>query len=151
MKKVLKIALIIIVCIIILAVIVGVIASGGINSVANADEYKIGNDTISSIKAVVEERNVTAVSTETSNGITTQTIEYESDTVQEDISKYVEYLRAEGGFLLTEDADLSQVPSTVQLGKESNDSGQIIRMTINYDASSYTIIIQKGKGSVTAY
>ncbi len=151
MKKVLKIALIIIVCIIVLAIIVGIIAYGSINSVANADEYKIGNDTISSIKAVIEERNVTSVSTETSNGITTQSIEYESDTVQEDISKYVEYLRTEGGFLLTEDADLSKVPSTVQLGKESNDSGQIIRMTINYDESSYTIIIQKGKGSVTAY
>ena len=151
MKKVLKIALIIIVCIIVLAIIVGIIAYGSINSVANADEYKIGNDTISSIKAVIEERNVTSVSTETSNGITTQSIEYESDTVQEDISKYVEYLRTEGGFLLTEDADLSKVPSTVQLGKESNDSGQIIRMTINYDESSYTIIIQKGKWSVTAY
>ena len=151
MNKVLKRILIIIACVIILAMIAGIIAFVSINNVANAEEYELGNDAIKSIKAVIEKRNVVSVSTEISNGITNKTIEYESNTVQEDISRYIEYLREEEGFLLTKDVDLSKIPSTAELGKESNDAGKILLMTINYDSSGYTIIIQKGEGTLTVY
>lgn len=118
---------------------------------ANAEEYKLENDTIKSIKAIVEKRQVVSVSTKTSNGITTKTIEYKSDNVQDDLLKYTEYLRNEEGFSLTKDMDLSVIPSTVELGKNSNDTGNLIMMTIDYNSFGYTITIQKGEGTLTMY
>lgn len=147
MKKILKIIIIIIA----LAVVGGIIAFIAVGNTANADEYKLGNDTIKSIKAVVEKREVNSVSTETSNGITTKKIKYTSNTVYEDLLKYTQYLRNEGGFALTKDMDLSVTPSTVELGKKSNDDNKIIMMTIDYNSFGYTIIIQKGEGTLSIY
>lgn len=147
MKKVLKIILIVIVCIFALGMLAFILTG----SAANSDEYKLGNDQIKSIKAVVDKRQVTATSIKTENGLTTKSITYKSDDVQGDLLKYVQYLRGEGGFTLTKDMNLSEIPSTVELGKESNDSGKIIMMTIDYNSFEYTITIQKGKGQLTIY
>lgn len=147
MKKLLKIVLIIFA----LGLIGGIIAFMAVGNTADAEEYKIGNDTIKSIKAIVEKRQVVSVSTKTSNGVTTKTIEYKSDTVQDDLLKYTQYLRNEGGFALTKDMDLREIPSTVQLGKNSNDAGKIVMMTIEYNSFGYTITIQKGEGTLTMY
>ena len=151
MNKTLKIVLIVIACIFVLGLLGGIIAFIATGNTANADEYKLGNDTIKSIKSVVEKRQVTSVATETSNGITTKKIEYTSDTVYDDLLKYTQYLRNEGGFALTKDMDLYVTPSTVELGKKSNDSGKLIMMTIEYNSFGYTIIIQKGEGTLTTY
>lgn len=151
MNKTLKIVLIVIACIFVLGLLGGIIAFIATGNTANADEYKLGNDTIKSIKSVVEKRQVTSVATETSNGITTKKIEYTSDTVYDDLLKYTQYLRNEGGFALTKDMDLYVTPSTVELGKKSNDSGKLIMMTIDYNSFGYTIIIQKGEGTLTTY
>lgn len=151
MSKTLKIVLIVIACIFVFCILVGVIAFVVTGNTADADEYTLGNDTIRSIKSVVEKRQVTSISTETSNGVTTKKIEYTSDTVQDDLLKYTQYLRNEGGFVLTKDMDLSVTPSTVELGKTSNDAGKLIMMTIDYDSFGYTIIIQKGAGTLTMY
>jgi len=150
-NKTLKIVLIIIACIFILGLIGGIIAFVATGNTSNAEEYKLGNDTIKSIKAVVEKRQVTSVSTETSNGITTKKIEYKSNTVQDDLLKYTQYLRNEGGFSLTKDMDLSSIPSIVELGKTSNDSGKLIMMTIEYNLTGYIITIQKGEGTLSVY
>ena len=147
MNKTLKILLIIFV----IGLIGGIIAFMATGNTANAEEYKLGNDTIKSIKAIVEKRQVVYVSTKTSNGITTKTIEYKSDNVQDDLLKYSEYLRNEEGFSLTKDMDLSVIPSTVELGKISNDTGNLIMMTIDYNSFGYTITIQKGEGTLTIY
>ena len=151
MNKTLKTVLIVIACIFVLGLLGGIIAFVTTGNTANADEYKLGNDTIKSIKSVVEKRQVTSVATETSNGITTKKIEYVSDTVYDDLLKYTQYLRNDGGFALTKDMDLSLTPSTVELGKLSNDSGKLIMMTIEYNSLGYTIIIQKGEGTLTTY
>lgn len=151
MNKTLKVVLIVIVCIFVLAFLGGIIAFVATGNTANAEEYKLGNDTIKSIKAVVEKRDVTSVSTETSNGVTTKRIEYKSNTVEEDLLKYTQYLRNEGGFKLTKDMDLSVTPSTVELGKTSSDSGKLLMMTIDYNSFGYTITIQKGEGTLTTY
>lgn len=148
MNKTLKI---VIACIFILGLLGGIIAFVVTGNTANADEYKLGNDTIKSIKAVVEKRQVASVSTETSNGVTTKKIEYKSDNVQEDLLKYTEYLRNDGGFALTKDMDLSVIPSSVELGKMSNDEGNLIMMTIDYNSYGYTITIQKGEGTLSIY
>ncbi|HJJ19372.1 MAG TPA: hypothetical protein OIM61_09065 [Clostridiaceae bacterium] len=147
MNKTLKILLIIFV----IGLVGGIIAFMATGNTANAEEYKLGNDTIKSIKAIVEKRQVVSVSTKTSNGITTKTIEYKSDNVQDDLLKYTEYLRNEEGFSLTKDMDLSVIPSTVELGKNSNDTGNLIMMTIDYNSFGYTITIQKGEGTLTMY
>ena len=47
--------------------------------------------------------------------------------------------------------DLSVIPSTVELGKNSNDTGNLIMMTIDYNSFGYTITIQKGEGTLTMY
>lgn len=65
--------------------------------------------------------------------------------------EYTQYLRKEGVFLLTKDMDLSVIPSTVELGKVSNDDGKILIMTIAYNSSGYTITIQKSEGTLTTY
>lgn len=147
MNKTLKILLIIFV----IGLVGGIIAFMATGNTANSEEYKLGNDTIKSIKAIVEKRQVVSVSTKTSNGITTKTIEYKSDNVQDDLLKYTEYLRNEEGFSLTKDMDLSVIPSTVELGKNSNDTGNLIMMTIDYNSFGYTITIQKGEGTLTMY
>ncbi len=151
MNKTLKIVLIVIACIFVLGLVGGIIAFIVTGNTANAEEYKLGNDTIKSIKAIVEERQVVSISTETSNGITTKKIEYKSDNVQDDLLKYTRYLRDEGGFTLTKDMDLSVIPSTVELGKNSNDAGKLVVMTIDYSSFGYTITIQKGEGTLTMY
>ena len=147
MKKLLKIVLIIFA----LGLIGGIIAFMAVGNTANADEYKIGNDTIKSVKAIVEKRQVVSVSSKISNGITTKTIEYKSNNVQEDLLKYTQYLRNEGGFTLSKDMNLREIPSTVELAKNSNDDGEIIMMTIDYNSFGYTITIQKGEGTLTRY
>jgi len=151
MDKTLKIVLIVIACIFVLGLLGGILAFVVTGNSANADEYKLGNDTIKSIKSVVEKRPVTSVSTEISDGVTIKKIEYKSDTVQEDLLKYTQYLRNEGSFVLTKDMDLTVIPSTVQLGKTSVDSGKLILMTIDYNSFGYTIIIQKGEGTLNIY
>lgn len=147
MNKTLKILLIIFV----IGLVGGIIAFMATGNTANAEEYKLGNDTIKSIKAIVEKRQVVSVSTKTSNRITTKTIEYKSDNVQDDLLKYTEYLRNEEGFSLTKDMDLSVIPSTVELGKNSKDTGNLNMMTIDYNSFGYTITIKKGKGTLTMY
>lgn len=151
MNKALKIVLIIIACIFVLGLVGGIIAFIATGNTANAEEYKLGNDTIKSVKAIVTKRQVVSTSTEISNGITTKRIEYKSDSVQEDLLKYIEYLRNEESFYLTKNMNLSTIPSTIELGKNSKDNGQLIMMTIDYNSFGYTITIQKGKGTLTMY
>lgn len=146
MKKATKIALRVMACVFVLAIL-----AGAMGCASNKEEYKLGDDVIKSVTAVVGERKANSVSTSTSNGITTKSTGYLSDTVTDDLIAYTEYLRGEGGFALTQDMDLSVVPSTVHLAKESVDEGKIIMMTIEYDAFGYTIILQKGEGTLNLY
>lgn len=150
-KKSVKGILFVIACIFAI-VLVGVgIAFFAVGNSANADEYKLGDDTVKSIKAVVEKRKVVSISTATSNGVKTKKVEYKSNTVQEDLTKYVQYLRDEAGYVLTKDVDLSQKSASIELGKKSVDSGKILIMTIDYNPFGYTITLQKGEGTLTMY
>lgn len=151
MNKGLKIVLIVIVCVLIIGLVGGGIAFFAIGNAAHTEEYKLGDDTIKSIEAVVEKRDVTSVSTEIHDGIKTKSIKYQSDSVQEDLITYVQYLRDEGGFSLLKDMDLSQIPSAVHLGKTSIDPGKLIIIIIDYDAFGYTVTLQKGEGTLTIY
>ena len=121
-----------------------------LNGEANANEYKFDNDTISSVKAVVGKRDINRSEFSTNPSKTSKTLEYKSNTVQEDLTKYIEHLRKEEGFLLITDMDLSISSGVVALAKESKDSGKIITMAIdyNYNKNTYTIEIEKYEGTV---
>lgn len=151
MKKVLKIILIVVICILSVCLIAGGASYTILRNASNAEEYTIGNDTIKSVKSVVDKRKATSVSTKNSTGVKTKSVHYESDSVQEDLIAYVQYLREEADFNLTQDMDLRNIPSMVQMGKQSEDSGEILMLTIEYDTFGYTITLQKGKGTLTFY
>lgn len=139
MKRVFRIILVLVA----LSVIGAIIAYVILGNISNIDEYELGKDVIKSIKMVVEKREVTYASTETSDGKITKKIEYKSDTVQDDLMEYTYYLRTEGGFHLTKEMDLTVASSTIEMEKTSVDEGKIIKLTIEYNPSSYTITIQK--------
>ena len=146
MNKTLKI-IIPIVCIFVLTIIIIISLAISNNKAENTEEYKLGNDTIKSIKTVLGKRDVKSVSKKNSKGLTTQEIEYKSDTVQDDLLEYTEYLRNGEGFKPINDMDLSIIPSTIELARESEDSGQIIKIKIDYDSYVYTITIKKEEGT----
>lgn len=120
-------------------------------NIASADEYTLGEDVIPSIKYVVEERKVVSASTEIKNGVTIKIMEFESDSVQEDLLKYVLHLRESEDFYLTNDMDLSIIPGTIQMAKQSVEDNQIVMLNIEYSAFGYIIEIQKGEGTLNLY
>jgi type III secretory pathway component EscR len=122
-----------------------------LGNVSNAKEYKLGDDTIKSIKTIVGKRKLTFTSSKVSNDVTEKEYVYKSDTVREDLEEYVEYLIDEEEFLIIKSIDLTKKSSTFQLGKESEDSDEIILMTIDYNSSGYTINMVKGEGTLTRY
>lgn len=149
MKLGTKIALAIITCVLLLIL---TIAGGGYllyHKITHIEEYQLGDDIIPSISTVLGEGSASSVSTEMKNGITTKTITYQSASVQEDLYAYVEYLEEQEGFILTQDMDLNQVPSSVQMGKPSVDPGEVIILTMEYDHFGYTITLKKGEGKLT--
>lgn len=148
-KKGLKIIVLVFVCFLGLGLLIGGMLMMILGNEAKAEEYTLGNDTIQSIGAVVGKRSVTSISIENSVGVKTKTVHYRSDAVQSDLMEYVQYLREEAGFQLTSDMDLAQIPATVQLGKQSEDPGDILILTIDYGMSGYTITLQKGSGTLT--
>lgn len=152
MNKTLKIILIVVAVFVVIFAGIVISAFVAVNNAANADEYTIGTDSVKSIKAIVEKRDVSSISVDIKDGITTQKVEYTKvENVQKDLLAYVGYLRNSAGFLLTSDMNLNLTSSKVELGKDSTEKGQILLITIEYNENSYTITFQKGPGSLTNY
>lgn len=151
MKKSIKILLIVIACIFGITLVAGGISHLLIRNTTDAEEYEMGDDTLLSIKSVVGKRDIVGISTGIYDGVKTKSMEYRSSSVQEDLMTYVQYLRDEGGFILVRDMDLTQIPSSVYLGKTSVDPGMLVMLTIDYDAFGYTLTLQKGEGTLTTY
>ena len=149
MKKGLKIALIVVLSIVAICVAVGLIAYFVLGNAGDATEYKMGDDVVSSVTAIVGERKAVGTGKAIEKGVSSKYVEYVSDTVQEDMIAYTQYLRNEGGFTLVQDMDLTKVPGIVQLAKQSVDEGEIMIMTIEYTLNSYTVTLQKGVGTLT--
>lgn len=145
MSKSLKITFLIIV-LLLSVVIIGIgityIVSGDISDV---EEYKVGNDTIKSIKSVIDRREITSMTSDNKNNITTRIMEYKSVNVKEDLTKYIEYLTNEAGFILTKDVNLENLPSKIELSKDSEDEGKIIMVELESEDFGYKIMIQKGE------
>jgi hypothetical protein len=148
--NILIIVLIIIGAFILLLLAGGAFAFVATNSAAKSNKYKIGKDTVPSIKAVLDTRKVTRVSANTFNGITKKTYTYSNvENVEQDLIKYVTTLRQDNGFLTTKDFNLDTPSGTLELGKDSSESGKIILMDIQWDMGTYMISIRLGKGTLT--
>ncbi|MCL2321174.1 MAG: zinc ribbon domain-containing protein [Oscillospiraceae bacterium] len=138
-------------CFVIVIVIIAAFITG---NVAKADFYKIGSDQIPSVKLVLgEERKVTGTSTSTSNGITTNIIEYQvpGGNQNKDMIQYFNYLMNNDGFLPLVDIDFNGPSGTGEFGRNSIESGKAVIMQINYDLNGYTIKIDRGEGNVNPY
>ncbi len=118
---------------------------------ASEDTYDLGAETLKSVKDVVGKRKVKSFCTETCDGLTTKTMDYVSDTVEKDLDIYLRYLTGEGGFRLFDPVDLSQTPGTIQMGKHAKEAGEIMMVTIDYDQQGYSVVVQKGAGTLTFY
>ncbi|MEG0872476.1 MAG: hypothetical protein RSE00_00885 [Clostridia bacterium] len=147
MKKFLKIFFIIIgvIATLIIALIIGlkVISS----NTTNADEYKMGEDLIPSLKAVVGKRQVSGIGASVENGITTKEIKYKTETTAgSDVNKYMGYLVENENFFITKNNG-----TKVEISKKSVDSGKIIMMTFEKIANEYVFTIKKGVGELKVY
>lgn len=148
MKNGTKLIILAVVCVLVLLLTIASTVFLVVRKISNIDEYTLGNDTIKAVKVVVDKRRVLSVSTEISSDLKTKFIDYQSDTVQDDLTVYTQYLQKEAGFQLLSDMDLSQISSSIQMGKESADPGEILLLTIDYDAFGYSILLEKGKGTL---
>lgn len=151
MKKGVKIALIVIGCMVLFVASILTTAFVVTRNASNRKVYKIGKEETKSITAVVGKRKAVGVESSVQGGIVTKKTEYTSDTVVEDLNQYITYLREDEGYLLTRDCDLSYSPGIVYLAKESVDEGKLLYITIEYDLSGYTVIYQKGNGTLQRY
>lgn len=122
-----------------------------LNNTANKDYYIMGNDEIISIKNVVGKRKINSTSTNINNGNTTKKYQYvKIDNVQSDLNEYITEIQKRN-FVNTTAYDLSKESDTIKFACESLEKDKIIIMTITYTNNSYTIELQKGKGTLNLY
>lgn len=127
-----------------ICIIVGIIVFSVVNKQTQADYYTLGNDRIAAVKMVVGERNITGVSTETTNGITTKVYEYKSGSSADDIEQYEVYLQEQEGFVIT---SLNDGEQTCYV-KNSADEGKIVIVSIEDTQFGYVLTIRKGEGKL---
>lgn len=133
-----------------LALVVALIPLFGcsaLNSAAKLQKYAIGKDSVASVNAIVGRRDVIRVYTSPVNeGVLVKEYTYASDTVEEDLERYLRYLLGEG-FVVLVDEGLSEL-GVVQLGRRSVDEGKILVVGIERDQFEYTVTISKGYGTL---
>lgn len=139
-----------VICVIAVLVIIGVIGIVSIFSIALKDDgvYTIGNDTVTSINGVLDNKKVVSGSTSTENGVKVIQKTYQTDgNVKEELLKYANYLIENEEFLVVTDEN-----GNLEMAKESSDNSEIIYITIEYGTSNeYTVTIKKGQGTLTKY
>ena len=122
-----------------------------LKSTAGADFYEIGGDKIPSVKYILgEERSVTGVNLSVSKGIEEKAITYSVSKNQSgDMSEYAAALTGSHGYFSLADYDFSGTAGTnFQFVADSSQDGYLVMVQIDYDASGYTIKIQRGKGEL---
>ena len=125
--------------------------SGALKSMTEADFYEIGGDKIPSVKYILgEERSVTGISVSMSNGIEQKAITYSVFKNQNgDMSEYAAALMGSHGYVSLADYDFSRDAGTdFRFAANSSQDGYLVIVRIDYDASGYTIKIQRGKGEL---
>lgn len=137
------IRIILVIIAIIIALVVAVFFI--LNRVKKADYYSLGKDQVPAIKLVVGERKVSGVYFSSSNGVTTKTYKYSSDSSHEDVEHYLTYLSEKAGYLTVG----SETGEIIYYGIDSVDEGKIILIKVDEDPFGYTVEIHKGEGVLT--
>lgn len=140
-----------------IVILVGIIlAAAGVgfaffkfSQVQNLVDYTIGGESFQAITGVVGPRKVTSIHTSIENGVTTKSYLYHTENAQEDMRKYETYLLSEGGFAPIY-GKMEGGNGNVQYGKQSEESGKILYITIEFTPFNYTVSIQKGEGYLAA-
>lgn len=132
-------------------IIIGIIGIISVLSIALKDDgtYEIGNDIVTSINGVLDEKKVISGSTSTEDGVKIIQKTYQTDgNVKEELLKYANYLIQNEEFLVIKDEE-----GNLEIAKESTDKGDIVYITIEYGIISdeYTVTIKKGEGTLTKY
>ena len=140
-----------VVSIIAVLMIIGIIGIVSLFSISLKDDgtYTMGNDTVTSINGVLDDKKVISGSTSTENGVKIIQKTYQTDgTVKEELLKYANYLIQNEDFLVIADEE-----GNLEIAKESIDEGDIIYITIEYGnvSDEYTVTIKKGEGTLTKY
>jgi hypothetical protein len=109
----------------------------------------MSGDNIPSIKSAVGERKITGISFNIQNGVEKKEYTYGGvENVTNDILVYINYLKTNDNFIITQDYDLTKPSGMLQLGKKAQENGKIILISIDYSLGEYTIKIEKGKGEI---
>ena len=115
-------------------------------------EITFGGDTIPTVYAIVGERKVSGYHTGTnrSGGVTTRTVEisYQAGVIsEEDLELYIETLIERHNFLITRAFN----GNTMQIGKESVDSGKILVVEVNFSDLGTVFTYTKADGTLTIH
>ena len=105
--------------------------------------YRFDKDEVPSITSVVGERTVTGVESEGKNEIPSREYTYQSSSVFDDLSQYVQLLQEQGWTAAGYGYNLEVSPGSAQFVKESIDEGQILVLYITYEDNQYTIKVTK--------
>jgi hypothetical protein len=122
------------------------------------ENYKLGSDIIPSITSIVGDRLCAESDTEVIDGVTVMTIRYETDPddktqAANDVAAYFNYLIESEGFvsLVTFDTLPYEGGVDMRFAKNSNETGEIIILTIEYDYGGYILQFQKGEGTLEIF
>jgi opacity protein-like surface antigen len=138
----------------VLAVAVLALALLGCTALKDAEqlqEYDLGTDKVPSLTSVVGMRTVTAVNVGTGTNGEYKEYSYQTDSMVEDLQKYVLDDLLKNGWTATVDFNFYDMPGNAQIASKSADDGKILLMDIEYASDSYTIKITKGEGTLTFY
>lgn len=150
MKKIFKILGIIFLIVFTFAAI----ALISVNVKSNSNEYKIGEDSISSVKAIVGKRSISGISVDKdiSKGVYKNTYVYKNvENVKEDLATYITSLLQNEKFTVLTDYDLNNASGKLDLGKESSQENIVVVMSITWDINSFTIDLLSSPGTLTYF
>ena len=114
---------------------------------SNRTEYDFDTDKVASINAVLgEKRRVTGVHIGTSDSSKYKQYTYKTESMEQDLATYIQYLRNNGWLVIRESHNLTTGGGERQLRIESADSGKILTMSIVFEQGKYAIRITKSEG-----
>ncbi|MDR0382155.1 MAG: hypothetical protein LBH86_09230 [Oscillospiraceae bacterium] len=107
------------------------------------ETYDFGRDKVPSVTSVVGRRTVTDVESEGKNEFPSRQYTYQSDSVSDDLSQYIQRLQEQAWTATGVGYNLEESPGSAQFFKESADEGQILTVFITYEDNEYAIKVTK--------
>lgn len=111
--------------------------------------YTLDDESVPSIDSVVGFREITNSEAGITDGKPYVQTFYQSGTVMEDLEAYVDFLFANSWVITGMEGDATD--GTVQLATESAMDGNLLLITAEFDAGSYSIQVQRARGTLTRY